>query len=352
MSGGLVVFLGPTLAADEARALASCTVLPPAAQGDVWRVLERQPQVILLVDGIFESLPSVWHQELLAALDAGVQVLGASSMGALRAAELHSFGMQGVGAIFEAYREGHLVDDAEVALLHADGEHQWRPLTVPLVNVRHAVAVAVRKKVLSDVEGTQLVAAAASLHYQQRRWPDVWRVSGLGGEVRARWETFAAAGLPDLKAEDARRALTLAARLLQRPSPAREGTPIRRFGSAVRHRRLAQAGELGVERDPDWEAAVPMLAAWARSLALRAAPDRVEELLVELVEQRSPPVNRRGRGGRQPGPQALPGPDAAQLRALCEDRALAEQVLELGPRWLPDAPGLREGMALMARWPR
>jgi hypothetical protein len=304
------------------------------------------------VDGIFESLPSVWHQELLAALDAGVTVLGASSMGALRAAELHPFGMQGVGAIFEAYREGHLEDDAEVALLHADGEHQWRALTVPLVNVRHAVAEAVRKKVLSDAEGTRLVAAAASLHYQQRRWPDVWRASGLEGGVRARWDTFAAAGLPDLKAADARRALTLAARHLERPSRAREGSPVRRFGSAVRNRRLAQAGELEADRDPDWEAAVPMLAAWARSLALHAAPARVEELLAELVEHRAPPVRRRGRGGRQPAPQASPGPDAAQLRALCEDRALAEQVLELGPRWLPDAPGLREGMALLARWQR
>jgi hypothetical protein len=39
-------------------------------------------------------------------------------MGALRAAELHTFGMVGVGRVFEGYRDGVYEDDDEVAVVH------------------------------------------------------------------------------------------------------------------------------------------------------------------------------------------------------------------------------------------
>ena len=48
----------------------------------------------------------------------GIHVFGSASMGALRAAELHQFGMRGIGRIFEAYRAGELEDDDEVAVIH------------------------------------------------------------------------------------------------------------------------------------------------------------------------------------------------------------------------------------------
>ena len=109
--------------------------MPPARQGDVWRALRLRPRAIALIDGVFEAQPSVWHREILDALDAGVPVLGGASMGALRAAELCGLGMKGAGRIFRWYRDGIVIDDAEVALLHAGAEHAWRALTVPQVNV-------------------------------------------------------------------------------------------------------------------------------------------------------------------------------------------------------------------------
>ena len=39
------------------------------------------------------------------------------------AAELAAFGMQGVGAIFAAYRDGALEDDDEVAVVHVRADH-------------------------------------------------------------------------------------------------------------------------------------------------------------------------------------------------------------------------------------
>src|SRR5204862_4628809 len=111
----IVAFLGPSLPAREARGF---RVLPPARQGDVWRALGLRPRAIALIDGVFEAQPSIWHREILDALDAGVPVVGGASMGALRAAELRTLGMTGVGRIFRWYRDGAVIDDAEVALLH------------------------------------------------------------------------------------------------------------------------------------------------------------------------------------------------------------------------------------------
>jgi hypothetical protein len=108
VSGATLVFVGPTLPADDVRA-AGFEPRPPAAVGDILRAAhERGVARIALVDGYFERMAAVWHKELLVALDRGIAVYGAASMGALRAAELHAFGMVGVGAIYDAYVRGAL----------------------------------------------------------------------------------------------------------------------------------------------------------------------------------------------------------------------------------------------------
>src|SRR6516165_742713 len=97
-----VIFLGPTLSVDEARQELDADYLPPAAQSDVYLAARRQPVMIGIVDGYFQRVPSVWHKEILWAMSRGIHVFGSASMGALRAAELEVFGMEGVGAVFAA----------------------------------------------------------------------------------------------------------------------------------------------------------------------------------------------------------------------------------------------------------
>jgi len=220
----LVVFLGPSLPAAEAAALAPCTVLPPARQGDVWRALARRhrPRAIALVDGLFEQVPSVWHRELLDALDLGVAVFGGASMGAIRAAELAPYGMVGVGTIAAWYRQG-LDDDAAVALLHAGPEQGFRPFTVPLVNAWHAADRARAASLITHRERLALRAAAGSLPYPDRTWPAILRAAfpAFGAAAQRRWAAFTARGLPDLKARDARATVRAAARFLRRRGGAR-----------------------------------------------------------------------------------------------------------------------------------
>jgi hypothetical protein len=269
----LVAFLGPSLPAARARQLVPrCRVLGPAQQGDVWRALERwKPRAIALIDGVFEAVPSVWHREIADALAEGVMVLGASSMGALRAAELWPLGMIGVGEIFRAYRDGEAVDDADVALLHADAGHGYRPITVPLVNVRYAAAAFRRERLLKRVQADALVSRAEGLFYQERHWPDV--LADLDAVTRARVEHRLQRGDLDLKAKDAEACLRAAAEWLQsgqRPPPLQLPPPP---AHARRRRGLPEQA---------------LLAAWARSMGLRGTERELASLVLRHASRMAP----------------------------------------------------------------
>ncbi len=139
----VVVFAGPCLPREpdaEWRALlARVDLRPPAQRGDVLQAMTARPSTIVILDGYYFSVPAVTHKELLYALTAGIRVIGAASMGALRAVELGPQGMIGVGRVFEWFRDGLLDGDDEVAILHAPEEYGYAAATVALVEVRAAL---------------------------------------------------------------------------------------------------------------------------------------------------------------------------------------------------------------------
>src|SRR5262249_33855236 len=113
-------FAGPTLAAGDIYAAcadldAHVRVLPPIQQGDLLQLMYDWPDVLGVIDGYFCYVPAVLHKEILIALERGIRILGAASLGALRAAELDSFGMEGVGEIYRMYKTGQIDGDDEVA---------------------------------------------------------------------------------------------------------------------------------------------------------------------------------------------------------------------------------------------
>jgi hypothetical protein len=173
------VFVGPTLAPEEGRAVLDAVYLPPVAQADVYRVARGRPRAIGIVDGYFERMPAVWHKEILWAMAQGVHVYGAASMGALRAAELAAFGMEGVGRIFEAYRDGALEDDDEVAVAHGPAEDGYRAQSEAMVNVRATLAAAEAAGVVAPATRASLEAIAKGLFYPERVYA---RILGRGAE--------------------------------------------------------------------------------------------------------------------------------------------------------------------------
>ncbi|MCP5080559.1 MAG: hypothetical protein GY948_02560 [Alphaproteobacteria bacterium] len=165
-----IVFIGPTISEAEVLSVLDADCWSPAAQGDVYQAVQQRPRFIGLIDGYFDGVASVWHKEILWALSEGVTVLGASSMGALRAAELSAFGMTGVGQIFEGYQSGKIEDDDEVAVVHGPAELGYVPLSEPMVNIRPTLERAVASNVLSKEQSRYLCTLAKSLDYRERTW--------------------------------------------------------------------------------------------------------------------------------------------------------------------------------------
>lgn len=168
------VFCGPSLP-PEARPLGPFDWRPPARAGDLLALAAAPPDRLCLIDGYFDWCPAPWHKELLLLMARGTMVLGASSMGALRAAELQPHGMMGVGAIFRAYRDGRLTGDDEVALIHAPAELAWAPLSVPLVELRATLAAACRAGLIRADLARSLRERAKRIHYEDRDWPAIER---------------------------------------------------------------------------------------------------------------------------------------------------------------------------------
>jgi hypothetical protein len=222
----VVVFTGPTISAAAAAEILPATYLPPVCQGDVLRVSrrsDRPARVIAIIDGTFDRMPAVWHKEILWAMARGIHVFGCSSMGALRAAELAAFGMQGRGKIFQAFHAGELDDDEEVVVAHGEASAGYRAASEAMVNVRATCAEAVARGVISAATREALESTAKGIFYPGRTYAAILAssrgdarggpdggVSGNGlvaAEVDA-FERFLVEGRVDQKRLDAIELLT------------------------------------------------------------------------------------------------------------------------------------------------
>lgn len=175
----VAVFAGPSVSVDDVgQLLPDAVVHPPVRYGDVARLMLRadanRPRAIALVDGLFHQTAAVWHKEILFALAEGIPVYGASSMGALRAAELSAFGMIPHGRIAESYVSGTFPGfddpferDDEVAVLHGPAELEY-PATLALVDSRWRLAQAVDAKALDRSCAEAVLAPLKTTWYQHR----------------------------------------------------------------------------------------------------------------------------------------------------------------------------------------
>jgi len=165
----VIVFAGPSLSREKAlEILPNADVRPPAKQGDLYLATLDKPQIIVLIDGFFESVPAVWHKEILHAMSIGIHVYGSSSMGALRAAELNVFGMVGSGQIYERYASGEYEDDDEVALTHGPAELNYMLVSRAMVDLRHDLAEAHAREILTSTQAEVIEKQLKALWYPER----------------------------------------------------------------------------------------------------------------------------------------------------------------------------------------
>jgi TfuA protein len=172
----IIVFLGPSLERVEAESILPAEYLPPAKRGDLLQAVQEGAGIICLIDGVFHQESAVAHREILAAVKKGVKVVGSSSMGALRAAEMDTLGMTGIGEVYRMFKSGELVSDDEVALVF-DPE-TGLALSEPMVNIRFTLREAERQGIIAPPEHAALLAAAQSVFYPQRTYAKVVAAAG------------------------------------------------------------------------------------------------------------------------------------------------------------------------------
>jgi hypothetical protein len=203
----IIVFLGPSLERATADTIVPAEYRPPARRGDLLHAVQDGAEIIGLIDGVFHQESAVAHREILTAIKKGVRVVGASSMGALRAAEMDTLGMTGIGEVYQMYRSGDLISDDEVALVF-DPE-SGLSLSEALVNIRFTLKKAERQEVITPQDHAALLAAAQAVFYPQRTYGRIVSEAGaaIDQETRERFLAWVKFHAVDQKRNDAVAAL-------------------------------------------------------------------------------------------------------------------------------------------------
>ncbi len=162
LNGKTCIFADSTLSHEHIlEIIPSIQCKPAVKKGDVLRALSEGVKNIIIIDGNFDLCPSVWHKEILFALKQSITVIGAASMGALRASELHDYGMVGFGKIFDLYRENKIVADDELVVMHSANLPEK---TLPLINIR--LSIQRLPQLLQD----NILSKAKNIYFKRRTW--------------------------------------------------------------------------------------------------------------------------------------------------------------------------------------
>ena len=223
-----IVYAGPSIRETEILEICpGAEVRPPIRRGDLGRDRDAGHSVFLILDGVFMHHLPVSPREIAELLEeGGVTLAGASSMGALRAAECWPLGMLGMGCIYRLFRRGVLQSDDEVAVT-TDATDGHRALSVALINLRYGLRKAVRAGLLSLAQALEAIHQVESIYFPDRTWASIARATGLSPEIIA----LCSAPENDLKRKDAlhavRRLRPLMLRLASSADGRSERTPTR-----------------------------------------------------------------------------------------------------------------------------
>jgi hypothetical protein len=215
-----IVFSGPSIAEAEVHRLAAATHAPPIKRGDL--AAADDYDVIVILDGEFGQNLSVSPKEILAVLEKGKTVIGASSMGALRASELDRSGMIGVGWVYDYFRRSAVRRDADVALVYSPFD--FKPMTVPMVDIEYWMEQASAAGLIRNKERAHLLKVARNIFFAERTLDGLMGAlrRAIGGQALDSLLAFSGGTIPNVKSVDAAEAVRLSASLAARGQPDRE----------------------------------------------------------------------------------------------------------------------------------
>ena len=169
-----IIFLGPSLSHEKAKKIFDADYRPPARKGDFLRLAAADFDVVEMaigfIDGVFlQDYPPTPIEVYHLARKNGVLLVGAASLGALRAVELEKFGMVGIGKIFQLYKTGKVNADDEVAVTFAsEGDYQLQ--SEAMIDIRYNLYLAHKKGVINEKAKSVLVRLAKETYFPHRKY--------------------------------------------------------------------------------------------------------------------------------------------------------------------------------------
>ena len=206
----IIIYAGLSIPFSEAKEILDSTqdveviYKRPIKRGDLSQALKENPDIIGIIDGVFHQNSAVGHKEILSVLKKGIKVFGASSMGALRASELDTLGMTGIGYVYNQYASGEVDSDDDVAVM-LDSE-TLEPLSEPLINMKYVFENAADANVLTLDEKEELLAIAKKTYYPKRSYAKTLSDSNLDSDKKGELINFIRES-KDIKKEDAKELL-------------------------------------------------------------------------------------------------------------------------------------------------
>jgi len=175
-----IVFAGPSLQGISLEQLNRVDIRPPVRRGDLEDLLNshKKPGVVIILDGLFGANLAVTPTECRWLLNENWQLIGACSMGALRASELWSHGMIGIGDVYNMLRLGYLKSDADVAVAY---DQDYNEVTISVVQVRSLLSILEKKNYITSIQSRKLLNKSKLMPWFERHLDlllEEWRLNG------------------------------------------------------------------------------------------------------------------------------------------------------------------------------
>lgn len=171
-----IIFLGPSLDLQKARKIFDADYRPPAKKGDLISLLSGFGDTDLFVVGLIDALflqdyPPTPIEVYQLMRKRNCLVLGAASIGALRAVELEKYGMIGIGKIFELYKLRKFDADDEVAVTFNEETRSLQ--SEAMIDIRYNLLIAFKKGIIDEVTRRTTVKVAKSMYFPDRNYVNI-----------------------------------------------------------------------------------------------------------------------------------------------------------------------------------
>jgi hypothetical protein len=166
-----IIFLGPSLGLEKAKAILDADYKPPAKKGDLLALLgcSDTKRVIGLIDGLFlQDYPPTPIEVYSILVRKNLTIVGGASLGALRAVELEKFGMIGIGKVFELFRNRIIDADDEVAVTFDQTNHNVQ--SEAMIDIRFNLFIAQRKRIIGADAKRALAKIAKDTYFPFRNY--------------------------------------------------------------------------------------------------------------------------------------------------------------------------------------